>query len=182
MKDLVDTAQFINNSFGHETIILDDGFSKKKTVIRTWKRDDHCLGVKAKSLTRQKIVQFLKLYLFRPLVAESPPARTPKKVAKRAMPSTPSLVEEEEQVSQERPKKIPPAPTTTASTMTTTPSNDEELTQPSNVQRRRRNILLGVTGSVAAVKAPEIAVCLCRELNAHVKILLTAGPQYQSLE
>mmetsp|Transcript_25966 Transcript_25966/g.54175 ORF Transcript_25966/g.54175 Transcript_25966/m.54175 type:complete len:140 (-) Transcript_25966:3865-4284(-) len=40
---------------------------------------------------------------------------------------------------------------------------------------RRQQILLGVSGSVAAVKAPEIAVRLCRELNANVKILLTAG-------
>ena len=48
-----------------------------------------------------------------------------------------------------------------------------------------RNILLGVTGSVAAVKAPEVAVRLCREVVVDeeaeivvvvkIKILLTAG-------
>jgi Flavoprotein len=42
-------------------------------------------------------------------------------------------------------------------------------------RRRRPRILLGVTGSVAAVKAPEIAVRLCRECDADVKILLTRG-------
>ncbi|GAX19908.1 phosphopantothenoylcysteine decarboxylase [Fistulifera solaris] len=40
---------------------------------------------------------------------------------------------------------------------------------------RRPRILLGVTGSVAAVKAPEIAIRLVRELNAHVRVLLSAG-------
>uniref|UniRef100_A0A7S1D871 Flavoprotein domain-containing protein n=1 Tax=Cyclophora tenuis TaxID=216820 RepID=A0A7S1D871_CYCTE len=41
--------------------------------------------------------------------------------------------------------------------------------------RRRPRILLGVTGSVAAVKSPEIAVRLHRDLNADVRILLTSG-------
>jgi len=36
-------------------------------------------------------------------------------------------------------------------------------------------ILLGVTGSVAVVKTPEIAVQLVTRLGAQVKILLTAG-------
>jgi hypothetical protein len=36
-------------------------------------------------------------------------------------------------------------------------------------------ILLGVTGSVAAVKAPELAVQLVEELGAQVRILLTEG-------
>lgn len=36
-------------------------------------------------------------------------------------------------------------------------------------------ILLGVTGSVAAVKAPEIAVRLVHEMDAQVRILLTQG-------
>ena len=41
--------------------------------------------------------------------------------------------------------------------------------------RRRPRILLGVTGSVAAVKAPELALKLVNELNAQVKVLLTQG-------
>jgi phosphopantothenoylcysteine decarboxylase len=41
--------------------------------------------------------------------------------------------------------------------------------------KRKTRILLGVTGSVAAVKAPEIAVRICRETDSHVKILLTRG-------
>jgi hypothetical protein len=36
-------------------------------------------------------------------------------------------------------------------------------------------VLLGVTGSVAAVKAPEIAVRLVTECNAHVKVMLSSG-------
>lgn len=36
-------------------------------------------------------------------------------------------------------------------------------------------ILLGVTGSVAAVKSPEIAVRLALGVNAEVKVLLTKG-------
>ena len=39
----------------------------------------------------------------------------------------------------------------------------------------QRHILLGITGSVAAVKGPEIAVTLVKELNAEIKILLTKG-------
>ena len=40
---------------------------------------------------------------------------------------------------------------------------------------RRPHILLGVTGSVAAVKAPEIALKLANKLNAYVYVLLTQG-------
>ena len=40
---------------------------------------------------------------------------------------------------------------------------------------RRPRILLGVTGSVAAVKAPEIAVRLVNEFHAQVRVLLSAG-------
>jgi phosphopantothenoylcysteine synthetase/decarboxylase len=47
----------------------------------------------------------------------------------------------------------------------------EELSK----RKQRPQILLGVTGSVAAVKAPEIAVRLVREFNAHVRVLLSAG-------
>ena len=42
---------------------------------------------------------------------------------------------------------------------------------------KRPKILLGVTGSVAAVKAPEIAVRLVAECDAMVKVLLTMGGQ-----
>jgi len=51
-----------------------------------------------------------------------------------------------------------------------------------NKDCRQYNILLGVTGSVAAVKAPEIALSLYRDLSARrkaldirVRILLSAG-------
>jgi len=40
---------------------------------------------------------------------------------------------------------------------------------------RRPRILFGVTGSVAAVKAPEIALKLVKHLDAEVKIILTKG-------
>ena len=43
--------------------------------------------------------------------------------------------------------------------------------------KRAPRILLGVSGSVAAVKAPEIAVRLVTELQAHVQVLLSAGGQ-----
>ena len=42
-------------------------------------------------------------------------------------------------------------------------------------QPRRKRILLGVTGSVAAIKGPEIALLLSKELDAHVVVLLTHG-------
>ncbi|KAL3896148.1 MAG: hypothetical protein SGARI_007248, partial [Bacillariaceae sp.] len=47
----------------------------------------------------------------------------------------------------------------------------------SNLNRKlkRPRLLLAVSGSVAAVKGPEIAVRLARELQADVKILLTRG-------
>ena len=41
--------------------------------------------------------------------------------------------------------------------------------------KRRHRVLLGVTGSVAAVKSPEIAVRLAREQDMDVCVLLTAG-------
>lgn len=44
-----------------------------------------------------------------------------------------------------------------------------------NHKRKTHNILLGITGSVAAVKGPELAVRLVKELDANVKILLTRG-------
>lgn len=39
--------------------------------------------------------------------------------------------------------------------------------------KRKRRILLGVSGSVAAIKGPELAIQLSKELDAHVAILLT---------
>ena len=40
-------------------------------------------------------------------------------------------------------------------------------------QPRRSRVLVGVTGSVAAVKSPLVALKISRELNADVIILLT---------
>jgi hypothetical protein len=40
---------------------------------------------------------------------------------------------------------------------------------------RRPHILLGVTGSVAALKAPEIALKLANKLDAYIYVLLTQG-------
>lgn len=41
--------------------------------------------------------------------------------------------------------------------------------------KRRPHVLLGITGSVAAVKGPEIAVRLARDDKMHVRVLLTSG-------
>jgi|AntRauTorckE5430_2_1112549.scaffolds.fasta_scaffold00691_2 hypothetical protein len=41
--------------------------------------------------------------------------------------------------------------------------------------KRKKRILLGITGSVAAIKGPELALKLSKELDAHVAILLTRG-------
>ncbi len=38
---------------------------------------------------------------------------------------------------------------------------------------RRPHIILGITGSIAAVKGPRLALRLANELNAHVKVVLT---------
>lgn len=45
-------------------------------------------------------------------------------------------------------------------------------------QNSRKRIILGITGSVAAVKGPEIAVRLVKECNFEVKVLLTTGGQH----
>ena len=42
---------------------------------------------------------------------------------------------------------------------------------------RRRRILLGISGSVAAVKGPEIALRLARDSGMDVKVILTRGGQ-----
>ena len=41
------------------------------------------------------------------------------------------------------------------------------------VKNRRPRILLGITGSVAAVKGPKLALRLANELKADVKVVLT---------
>ena len=56
----------------------------------------------------------------------------------------------------------------TLSTMSTT-------ADPSSTPQRRPRVLLGVTGSVAAVKGPELAVRLTRDVHCDVRVLLTAG-------
>lgn len=45
-------------------------------------------------------------------------------------------------------------------------------TQSRHIHRRPR-ILLGITGSVAAVKGPKLALRLAREVNADVRVVLT---------
>ena len=46
---------------------------------------------------------------------------------------------------------------------------------------RRPRILLGITGSVASIKGPELALSLARELDAQVVVLLTlAGMNFWS--
>jgi hypothetical protein len=50
-----------------------------------------------------------------------------------------------------------------------------ESKKPSSKRRRRPRILYAVTGSVAAVKGPEIAVRLVNGLDFDVRILLTRG-------
>jgi hypothetical protein len=56
---------------------------------------------------------------------------------------------------------------------TTTTTLDSKRIAPH--PRPRPKILLAITGSVAAIKGPELAVRLVREVDAHVRILLTKG-------
>jgi hypothetical protein len=61
--------------------------------------------------------------------------------------------------------------------MTTT---EVDPPQPPPVNKKGRNpvgprILLGVTGSVAAIKAPEVVVQLVTQCNAEVKVVLSRG-------
>jgi hypothetical protein len=54
------------------------------------------------------------------------------------------------------------------------PSSHDEGCCGGIVHRNRRpRILLGVTGSVAAVKAPKLALRLVREVKADVRVILT---------
>jgi phosphopantothenoylcysteine synthetase/decarboxylase len=55
--------------------------------------------------------------------------------------------------------------------MATAAGKRKKLDDPQNQPK----ILLAVTGSVAAIKIPELAVRLVRDLGASVKVLLTAG-------
>lgn len=50
-----------------------------------------------------------------------------------------------------------------------------DLKDMNDGKRRRPRVLLGITGSVAAVKGPELAVRLKRELDVDVRVLLTGG-------
>jgi len=52
------------------------------------------------------------------------------------------------------------------------------MIQRTNRSQRRTRIILAVTGSVAAVKGPEIAVRLVKELDFDVRILLTRGGEF----
>ena len=47
-----------------------------------------------------------------------------------------------------------------------------------NNNNNKTHVLLGVTGSVAAVKAPEIALRLVAEQGVAVKIILTQGGRH----
>ncbi len=48
---------------------------------------------------------------------------------------------------------------------------------PQQASRRRRRVLVGVTGSVAAVKSPLVALKISTELDAEVIVLLTRAGQ-----
>lgn len=61
-------------------------------------------------------------------------------------------------------------------TMNTSTSSCTSIQQSSTPNcKRRKRVLLGITGSVAAIKGPELALQLSKELDAHVAILLTRG-------
>ena len=55
----------------------------------------------------------------------------------------------------------------------TTMSAPTTATTPESLYGRRPHILLGVTGSIAAVKGPRLALRLANELKANVKVVLT---------
>lgn len=52
-------------------------------------------------------------------------------------------------------------------------SNNQCCRDDDRRYNRRPRILLGITGSVAAVKGPKLALRLANELKAHVKVVLT---------
>lgn len=47
-----------------------------------------------------------------------------------------------------------------------------------NDSPRKTKILLGISGSVAAVKGPELALALSSQMNGHVVVLLTQGGEH----
>jgi hypothetical protein len=60
--------------------------------------------------------------------------------------------------------------------MTDTDDGSHDNTQhQENHGRRRVRVLLGITGSVAAIKGPELAVRMVEEIGVDVKIILTRG-------
>lgn len=52
-------------------------------------------------------------------------------------------------------------------------ASSEQCRSSADAHRRRPRILLGITGSVAAVKGPKLALRLADELKADVKVVLT---------
>ena len=52
-------------------------------------------------------------------------------------------------------------------------SNNQCCRDDDRRYNRRPRILLGITGSVAAVKGPKLASRLANEVKAHVKVILT---------
>ena len=52
-------------------------------------------------------------------------------------------------------------------------SNNQCCRDDDRRYNRRPRILLGITGSVAAVKGPKLALRLANEVKAHVKVILT---------
>ena len=60
-----------------------------------------------------------------------------------------------------------------ASVMGSTSTNDDICGSSDSVTSRRPRILLGITGSVAAVKGPKLALRFAREVNADVRVVLT---------
>ena len=52
-------------------------------------------------------------------------------------------------------------------------SSQISATAMASTNNRRPRILLGITGSIAAVKGPRLAILLAHNLKAHVKVVLT---------
>ena len=50
---------------------------------------------------------------------------------------------------------------------------DKSNVDASSCPERRPHVILGITGSIAAVKGPRLALRLANELKAHVKVVLT---------
>merc|ERR1740124_1246 len=52
---------------------------------------------------------------------------------------------------------------------------DNDIKSTAKINNPKFRVLLGITGSIAAVKGPELAVRLVKELGFEVKVLLTRG-------